>query len=256
MANDDAELIAYIASGGKLDAESELPRGYRGELLRLMTIFVDSELAGAAGFADLINRAPGMRERALAAHIVAEKLDHAETVLTLMERFGVNTTLYVREHAWDARLNRDIDLGNRRVGGDKRLNVLHYPLEGWIDAVAMNLLMGTATSFQIAEFLGCSYQPLADAMVGIVETERHHAQYGESGTAQSIERGGKAQAQASIDYWYPRVAATFGRLDSDRFDMYRQYGLRKHDNAALRRMWDDDIAARLKRLGLTVPKAT
>jgi ring-1,2-phenylacetyl-CoA epoxidase subunit PaaA len=36
-------------------------------LLRLMASFVDSELAGSAGFADTINDAPGIKSRIAAA---------------------------------------------------------------------------------------------------------------------------------------------------------------------------------------------
>ena len=71
---------ARIARGERLGVAGRLSSGYRAELLRLMVVFVDSEMAGAAGFADLINRAPGMRERSTAARIVSEKFAHAEAV--------------------------------------------------------------------------------------------------------------------------------------------------------------------------------
>ena len=38
----------YLAKGGMLSAPGNAPTRYRGELLRLMAGFVDSELAGAA----------------------------------------------------------------------------------------------------------------------------------------------------------------------------------------------------------------
>ncbi len=251
---EEAALVARIGSGGKLGAEDELPAGYRGELTRLMVVFVDSELAGAAGFADCINRAPGLRERATAARIVSEKFAHAEAVLKLLERFGVNPPLYVRSHPWSARLDRSLDLGTRRIGGDKRLNVFHYPLEGWTDAVAMNMLMGAASAIQLSDLLDCSYLPLAEALRRIVPREAEHAGLGETGLAQAIARDGAGlSAQASLNYWHPRVAATFGRTESERFELYRRYGLRRHSNAELLARWEGEIAARLKRLGLGVP---
>ncbi|HLI12540.1 MAG TPA: Phenylacetic acid catabolic protein [Alphaproteobacteria bacterium] len=251
---EEATLIARVARGESLGAEDELPAGYRGELMRLMVVFVDSELAGAAGFADHINRAPGLAERCAAARIVSEKFQHAEMVLTLLARFGVNPRLYVRSHPWSARLDRALDLGNRRVGGDKRLNVFHYPLEGWVDAVAMNMLMGTASAIQLEELCHCSYAPFAAAMSRIVPREAEHAARGEIGLAQAIARDGAlAAAQAAVPYWYPRVAATFGRLDSARFELYRRYGLRKSSNAELLARWESEIGTRLERLGLKAP---
>ena len=221
-----------------------------------MVVFVDSEMAGAAGFADYINRAPGMRERSTAARIVSEKFAHAEAVLALLTRFGVNPELYVRSHPWQARLDRALDLGNRRVGGDKRLNVFHYPLEGWVDAVAMNMLMGRASAIQLGDLLACSYLPLAEALAHIVPREIAHARLGEAGLRRAIEHDAQAlAAAASVTFWYPRVAATFGRSDSERFELYRKYGLRQHANAALLARWQGDIAGRLAALGLAVPAA-
>jgi ring-1,2-phenylacetyl-CoA epoxidase subunit PaaA len=254
MATDEAELVARIAEGRKLGAEDELPLGYRGELMRLMVVFVDSELAGAAGFVDHINAAPGLRERKTAARIVAEKFGHAESVLELLKRFGVNPSLYVRSHPWAARLDRSLDLGNRRIGGDKRLNVFHYPLEGWIDAVAMNMLMGTASAIQLAELVDCSYLPLAEAMRQIVPREAEHAGSGEAGLGQAIARDGATlAAAASVGYWHGRVAASFGRIDSERIELDRRYGLRRRSNAELLARWEGEIGERLRRLGLETP---
>jgi ring-1,2-phenylacetyl-CoA epoxidase subunit PaaA len=256
MAGEDEALIARIARGERLEARDELSSGYRAELVRLMVVFVDSEMAGAAGFADHINRAPGMRERSTAARIVSEKFAHAEAVLALLTRFGVNPELYVRSHPWQARLDRALDLGNRRVGGDKRLNVFHYPLEGWVDAVAMNMLMGRASAIQLGDLLACSYLPLAEALGRIVPREIAHARLGEAGLRRAIEHDAQAlAAAASVAFWYPRVAATFGRSDSERFELYRKYGLRRHANAELLARWQGEIGERLAALGLAVPAA-
>lgn len=235
-------------------AGQPVPAAYRNELMRLVVVFADSELAGAAGFCPYINRGPGLRERIVAAKIVTEKYVHAEMALKLLEPFGVNPALYVRSHAWDSRLDRTIDLGTRRIGGDKRLNVFHYPLEGWEDAVVFNMLMGAATAIQLAEMAQSSYAPLAETIGLILPREQQHAQLGESGVAQAIARSGsKAAVQAAVDYWHPRVAATFGRVDSDHAAIYIQYGLRRRSSAAMLGDWVSQSAAALKRLGLSVP---
>lgn len=247
----DEALIAHLARGGRIADRDDVSRGYRAELMRLMTTVVDSELAGAAGLADYINRAPGLKERRNAARIVSEKFGHAETVLALMAPFGVNPALYVREHSWTARLDRNLDLGNRRVGGDRRLNVFHYPIDGWTDAVTFNWLMSTASAIQLDELAHCSYQPLAEAMAGIVAREAEHASQGGRGLEQSIAQGGSViAAQAAVAYWRPRVAASFGRTDSDRLALYASYGLRRQSNAALLARWTAEIAPRLSALGL------
>ncbi|MDP1086546.1 hypothetical protein Q6245_29720, partial [Klebsiella pneumoniae] len=80
-------------------------------------------------------------------------------VLALMAGFGVDTARYEGVHPWAARLARDADIGARRQGGDMRLSVFHYPLEGWVDAVVMNVLQGAAAVIQVGEYARISYQP-------------------------------------------------------------------------------------------------
>lgn len=128
----------YLAQGGRLTSPGNAPPRYRAELLRLMSSFVDSELAGSAGFAAAINWAPGIRERIAASRITLEKADHAGRVLDLMEGFGTDRALYERAHDWAARAPREGRVDPRRQGGDMRLSVFHYPLAGWVDAVVMN----------------------------------------------------------------------------------------------------------------------
>lgn len=55
---DDMPVADYLAQGGKLTSPANVPPRYRPELLKLMASFVDSEMAGSAGFADVINTAP------------------------------------------------------------------------------------------------------------------------------------------------------------------------------------------------------
>ncbi|MEX0645981.1 MAG: Phenylacetic acid catabolic protein, partial [Parvularculaceae bacterium] len=138
---DEAGLLDYLERGGKLSSPDNAPPRYRAELMRQMASFVDSELAGAAGFADCINWGPGITERIAASRIVLEKLDHAERVLGIMGEFGANIDRYETVHPWRERVGRDEDIGARRRSGDMRLNIFHYPLGGWTDAVTMNVMM-------------------------------------------------------------------------------------------------------------------
>ncbi len=248
---EDMRIDDYLAQGGKLSSPGNASARYRGELMRLMATFVDSELAGAAGFAGCINDGPGIKERIAAARIVLEKLDHAERVLRIMGEFGADTGRYVAHHPWTARLERVADIGASRHGDDMRLNVFHYPIEGWTDAVVMNVLMGRATMIQLDEFAQVSYQPLGEAFRAILPRETRHAELGEEGLRKIVadmdERGA---AQASVDYWYPRVAASFGAAGSARFDALSRFGLRHIPNEDLLERWRGDVAALLSDIGL------
>ena len=101
--------------------------------MRLMAIFVDSELAGSAGFADTINYAPGITARIAAARITLEKADHAERVLKLMGDFGADRGATPSTTPGPTACRATPTLGAARHGGDMRLAVFHYPIQGWID---------------------------------------------------------------------------------------------------------------------------
>ena len=81
---EEMKIEDYLAAGGVLSNPTNVPPRYRAELMKIMATFVDSELAGAAGFADVINAGPGIKERIAAAKIVLEKTDAADRVLRLM----------------------------------------------------------------------------------------------------------------------------------------------------------------------------
>ncbi len=249
--SDTMNLDDYLAQGGVLTSPANVPARYRGELLRLMSSFVDSELAGSAGFAASINFAPGIKERIAASRITLEKADHAERVLSVMETFGTDAGRYQSQHDWAARVGRDADLGAARSGGDMRLSVFHYPITSWADAVVMNVLMGIATGVQMTELTRVSYGPLAEVFREIAPREARHAELGREGLEKLVASDeGRAAAKAAVAYWRPRVAATFGVAGSTRYETLARFGLRHTPNETLLARWEALIAETLAPLGL------
>lgn len=236
---DENDILDYLSRGGKFSAPDNAPARYRAELLRLMASFVDSELSGAAGFADMVNAAPGLKEKIAASRIVLEKLDHASRVLRIMGDFGADVERYQTIHPWAARIGRDDDIGVVRRAGDMRLNVFHYPMTGWTDSVVLNVMMGAATVLQIGDMQNCSYQPLSGVFHQILPRERRHAELGEEGLAKLAGRGAaeRREINRSVDYWWPRVAATFGGARSERTELLMRFGLRRRANADLLDAW-------------------
>ncbi|PZO65855.1 MAG: phenylacetic acid catabolic [Paracoccus denitrificans] len=256
MSDDTMPIEDYIAQGGVLTAPENMPARYRGEMMRLMSSFVDSELSASAGFADAINLAPAIRERIAASRITLEKADHALRVLQVMEGFGTDLRRYQASHDWSARLTRDADLGPARTGTDNRLAVFHYPLNGWTDAVVMNVLQGLATEVQMEELTRVSYGPLADVFRDIAPREAQHVDMGIKGLSRIItEPDGRDGAVTAITYWRPRVAATFGVASSQRFGTLQKFGLRHTSNEDLLARWERLVEARLAPMGLTVSTA-
>lgn len=249
--NDTMQLETYLEKGGMLTSPGNVPARYRGELMRIMASFVDSELAGSAGFANVINDAPGIKERIAAARIVLEKADHAERVLKVMGEFGVDEKRYATHHDWAKRLERDASVEAARTGTDMRLPVFHFPLAGWVDSVVMNVVMGEATAVQLGELSRISYAPLAEAFRAIAPREGRHAILGYEGlTKIAATEQGRAAAKESVAYWRPRVAACFGHAGGERFDMLKRLGLRHEPSASLLMRWSAQLDAKLASLGL------
>ncbi len=208
---EDAAFLDYLEQSGRLTSPDNVPPAYRRELLRLMAGSVDSELAGAAGFAEMINQAPDLSGRRFMASMVFEKLGHGERVLELMQPFGADPDRYAGLHAWHARVSRSEDLDSERRAGDMRLNVFHYPLTGWPDALVMNLAMGHASQIQLQELSRCSYQPLADVIAEILPVEEGHLLEGIDHLGRAIaDDMARQEAILSLSYWRPRVSASFG----------------------------------------------
>lgn len=248
---DSMSIEEYLAKGGKLTSPDNAPARYRGELLRIMASFVDSELAGSAGFANSINWAPAIKARIAASRIVLEKADHAERVLNLMGDFGTNIERYNEVHDWAARTDRDTRLDPRRYGGDMRLSVFHYPFEDWTDAVVMNVLMGLATVHQLTELGHCSYAPFAEVINEILPRERRHMELGIEGLEHIVAmEEGRDRAKQCVDYWHPRIAETFGPAGSERFERLARVGLRQTTNEDLQSGWESEADSLLARLAL------
>lgn len=250
---EDMTIESYLAAGGVLTNPTNVPPRYRAELMKLMATFVDSELAGAAGFADVINAGPGIKERIAAAKIVLEKTDNADRVLRVMAEFGVDADRYAAHHPWTARLERDADIGTSRSDHDMRLAVFNYPLDGWVDSVVMNVLMSRAVVIQLTDFSLISYQPLAEAFRAVLPVETRHGELAVEGALKLAQEGAETAMQTSANYWWPRVAASFGSGASNKAEALRDMGLRRSTNAELKTRWEVEAATLLESLGLKRP---
>ena len=155
---------------------------------------------------------------------------------------------------WTARLPREANIGQSRSKHDMRLALFNYPLEGWADAVVMNHLMGQAVVLQLGEFCQISYQPLAEVFRAILPVETHHAELAQEGLQSLLHAGNRSVLQDSIDYWAPRVAASFGTEASEKFAGLRAMGLRHTPNETLRQYWQRDAGQALNALGLRLPE--
>ena len=76
----DESLLAYFWRGRKLSSPDTVTPRFRGELMRIMAVYVDSELAGASGFADCINLAPWIKCRTVVCNCLWDDVCPPSTI--------------------------------------------------------------------------------------------------------------------------------------------------------------------------------
>ena len=69
----EAELLARIERGERMESADEMTEAYRDNLVHLMTMQADSELAGGYGYVPWIMKAPGVEEKHVVAQIVKDE---------------------------------------------------------------------------------------------------------------------------------------------------------------------------------------
>src|SRR5213083_2988754 len=147
--NDQArELMAKVESGVRIESVQEMTDEYRENLIHLLTMQADSELAGGYGYVPWITKAPTVEEKHVVAQIVKDELRHA-AVFTM-------------------RISSDADIGTARITSDKRVNIFYYPIETWADFVFFNFCMDRRAGHQLEDVRGCSYGPWVRAIDGIL----------------------------------------------------------------------------------------
>ena len=82
--HDEARLLARIEAGERIESPEEMTEAYRENLIHLMTMQADSELAGGYGYVPWITKAPGVEEKHVVAQIVKDEVRHAHVMYGLL----------------------------------------------------------------------------------------------------------------------------------------------------------------------------
>jgi ring-1,2-phenylacetyl-CoA epoxidase subunit PaaA len=98
-------------------------------------------------------------------------------------------------------------------------------------------------------------------MTTMVNEERFHASFGARRIRDIVQNpeyarlcgATKADAQRTVDKWYPQALDTFGAKNSKFSDAAVSYGIRRWGNEELREMFRKDVDAQIQAIGLTVP---
>jgi ring-1,2-phenylacetyl-CoA epoxidase subunit PaaA len=251
-------LLARVAGGERIEAGEEMSQAYRDQLVHLMTMQADSELAGAYGYVPWIMKAPTVEEKLVVAQIVKDETRHAKVMYDLLAELGFDVTGHVRPHdeAFARRVeDPDADLGTARLGTDKRVNIFYYPIDTWADFVMFNFCMDRGAGHQLEDVRHCSYGPWRRAVEGIFKEEKMHIRHGELWVRRLAEDPAtRASAERAFHKWFVRTMNIFGRPGSTRNRLYRELRLKLRDNDEVRRAFAAEVRALVEPLGWAMPE--
>jgi ring-1,2-phenylacetyl-CoA epoxidase subunit PaaA len=253
-------LLARIAAGEKIEAGDEMSPVYRENLIHLMTMQADSELAGAYGYVPWIMKAPTVEEKLVVAQIVKDEMRHAKVMYDLLAELGLDVQAYVRPHdeEFARRIdNPEADIGTARLGSDKRVNIFYYPIPTWADFVMFNFCMDRGAGHQLEDARRSSYGPWVRAINGIFKEEKMHIRHGELWVRRLAEDPAtRDDAERTFHKWYIRTMNIFGRPGSARNRLYRNLGLKVRDNDEVRAAFAEEVRSFVEPLGWRVPEWT
>ncbi len=227
----------------KFETPTELPDEYREILTKLLYVQGDTEFASIQQHRPWLDTAPTVEDRWTIARIVADEMRHGLQMCRLLQDFGPEGDALIKK------------LLSRRMG-EHKLDAFNLPFDKWSDVAAFTGLIDRVGLYQLKSFEECSYAPLARAMPLMIHEEKLHYGFGYQALkriAQDAELGGKAEAQAGVNKWYPRGLDMFGHAESDTSRLVVELGLKRWSNEEMRQMFIRDVEPLIHKLGLEVP---
>lgn len=251
-------FLKRIEAGEKIEATDAMPQEYRDNLINLLEMQADSELAGAYGYIPWIEKAPNIHEKLLVAQIVKDEIRHAYAIYRCLEELGVNIDKRVDEQNFMYRVAEgDADLGSQRLAEDKRVNIFYYPIETWTDFIMFNFCMDRGAGHQLEDAKLSSYGPWVRAIQSIFKEEMMHVNHGDTWVERlADDPATKEETQQALEKWYNRTMNIFGRPGSRRNKIYQKWNLKARDNDEVREAYRLDVEEKVLRFGLKMPEWT
>jgi len=253
----EAELLARIERGERIEAAEEMTEDYKKNLIHLMTMQADSELSGGYGYVPWIMKAPDVEEKHVVAQIVKDEHRHAAVMYGLLGDLGVDVHAHVKAHdeTLAMRIDDSADIGTARITDDKRVNIFYYPIDTWADFTFFNFCMDRGAGHQLEDVRHCSYGPWVRAIEGIFKEEKFHIRHGEFWVKKLAEGPStRDEAQKTFEKWYIRTMNIFGRPRTARNAVYRKYRLKLRDNDEVRQAFAAEVKDKAEAVGLHPPE--
>lgn len=217
----------------------KMPAEYQALLKRVLAIQADCEIGGPHLYVrNILPAAPTKLDQLIVARTAAEEADHYRKVARLAGDVGVDVSYLL------SRPNRE-----------RYVNAFRGEITTWEDFAVFGFLIDRVGRYQLEEFLGGSYAPLARILPDIITEELAHIEYGQNKTAEFAAAGGASteKIQEAVSAWYPKALDMFGSSNSPRSERYRAWGIKRRTNSQARQEYMREVDPLIKAMGLTVP---
>lgn len=234
----------------KIETVEQMPPEYRDALLKIVYALASTEFASVEQHQPWINKGPTPEDRYAQAQVCADEAHQGFIDCRLLRSFGPEG---------EAMAERLLHLKQ----GEHLLHAFNVPFESWVDLCGFCFLMDHVAWYHLRAFEDSSFAPFAREMTTMVHEERFHASFGarrirdlvKDPRYQDLCGAGPAEAQQTVDKWYPHALDTFGAADSRISARAVALGIRRWGNEELRQMWKADLDRQIAEAGLRVPDA-
>jgi len=222
------------------DFEKQDPE-YQDLLKRVLAIQADCEIGGPNLYVkNILPSAPTKLDQLIVARTAAEEMDHFRKMARLAGDIGVDVSYVL---SWP----------NQK----RYVEAFRGTISTWEDYAVFGFLIDRVGRYQLEEFIGCTYLPLARIVedADMLREEEGHIDFGTNQTAEYAAKGGEAKEriQKAVDYWYVKGLDMFGNSVSRRSERYMDWGLKRRPNAVARQQYKDEVDVLMTKMGLTIP---
>lgn len=145
-------------------------------------------------------------------------------------------------------------LGVDKVDRPIEQYAFRLPIDTFCDLAFFHGLIDRVGCYIGETWDGVPYKPLLDVASRLHKEELFHATLGLRNLTRICKTPeGLAEANELVKKWWPAALDMFGRSDSAFGDEYVRWGLRKKNNADLRRQYIADTRPMLEEIGVRVP---
>jgi ring-1,2-phenylacetyl-CoA epoxidase subunit PaaA len=214
---------------------------YQDLLRRVLSIQADCEIGGPNLYVkDILPNAPTKLDQLIVARTAAEEMDHYRKIAKLAGDIGV-----------------DVSFVLSRPNKDRYVEAFRGEIKTWEDYAVFGFLIDRVGRFQLEEFIGCTYLPLARVVEDpeMIREEEGHIDFGVNASAEWAAKGGetKEKIQKAVNYWYVKGLDMFGNSKSYRSERYMHWGLKRRTNAEARALYKEEIDGLLRKMDLEIP---